>query len=42
MPLHCMKSVPIQSNSVQMRENADQNNSELEHFLCSASFVVKS
>ena len=37
-----MKSVPIRSNSFQMRENANQNNSELGYFLCSASFAVKS
>ena len=30
---HCVKSVRIQSYSVRMRENADQNNSESGHFL---------
>ena len=37
---HCVKSVCIRSSYlVQMRENADQNNSEYGHFLRSEIFL---
>ena len=37
--LHNSKTLRIFLYLVQMRENADQNNSEYGHFLCSAIFV---
>ena len=40
--MHCVKSGNIQSYSVRMWENTDQNNSEYKQFSRSDTFRVKS
>ena len=35
-----MISIDVNEGKVRMRENADQNNSEYGHFLCSVTYMI--